>query len=285
MSNRYRVRKACRLMEFLSAELQGWSRSNIKKRLQRGGVWVNGEAVTRHDFSLRVEDVVEIQSIGKGPNPSSRKQSLDILHCDDDLIAIHKPAGLLSVGTGRGNGPHALGLLRKQLWHPREAIKLWPVHRLDRETSGVLLFATSREIRETISAAWSEAEKTYLAVVEGRPDPASGTIDQPLRMDEQTLIAQVGEHPAAKRAISHYETKRSARGRSLLQVRIETGRQHQIRAHLAWIGHPVVGDARYGSALPRMGLHARRLSLPSPITGERLTFEAHVPADFRALID
>lgn len=159
------------------------------------------------------------------------------------------------------------------------------MHRLDRDTSGVLLFATSCEIREAVTGAWSEAEKHYLAVVEGCPDPRAGTIDQPLRMDANGFRAHVGSHPDAKRAVTHFETQRTVKGRSLLALQIETGRQHQIRAHLAWLGHTVVGDSRYGTSERRLGLHALRLTIPSPRTGKPLEFEAPVPDAFFALLD
>ena len=134
-------------------------------------------------------------------------------------------------------------------------------------------------------AGGGDAEKTYLAVVAGRPDPAQGTIDEPLRLDEVEYRMHVGAHPGAKPAVTHYETERTAEGRSLVRVRLETGRQHQIRAHLAWLGCPVVGDPRYGVAGARLGLHALRLAIFHPGTGRELVCEAPVPADFRALLD
>ena len=138
--------------------------------------------------------------------------------------------------------------------------------------------------REAVMARWDASEKTYLAVVEGRPDPARGTIDQPLRLDETEYRVHAGAHPDAKPAVTHYQTERTAGGRSLVRVRLETGRQHQIRAHLAWLGCPVVGDPRYGAAGRRMGLHALSLKIIHPGDGQELRFEAPVPADFRALM-
>lgn len=133
-------------------------------------------------------------------------------------------------------------------------------------------------------ARWEEAEKTYLAVVEGCPDPVRGTIDQALRLDEKEYRMHVGAHPEAKRAVTHYETERTAGGRSLVRVRLETGRQHQIRAHMAWLGCPVVGDPRYGTAGPRLGLHALRLCIALPGGHRKLLLEAPVPKDFMALL-
>ena len=128
---------------------------------------------------------------------------------------------------------------------------------------------------------WNAAEKIYLAIVEGRPKPAEGTIDQPLRLDPEIYQVHVGPHPDARHAVTHF-TQPNATWVSvaLLGVELETGRQHQIRAHLAWLGHPVTGDQRYGSAGPRMGLHALRLSITKPGTGQPLVFETPAPGRF-----
>ena len=131
---------------------------------------------------------------------------------------------------------------------------------------------------------WKAAEKIYLAIVEGCPEPAEGTIDQPLRPDPVIYQMHVGPHPDAKRAVTHFTTERYAGQRTLLRVTLETGRQHQIRAHLAWLGHPAVGDQRYGTVGTRMGLHALRLSITKPGTNKPLVFEAPAPADFLALL-
>jgi 23S rRNA pseudouridine1911/1915/1917 synthase len=135
-----------------------------------------------------------------------------------------------------------------------------------------------------VMKGWKAAEKAYLAIVEGCPKPAGGTIDQPLRLDPEIYQMHVGPHPGAKRAVTHFTTERSVGQRTLLRVELETGRQHQIRAHLAWLGHPVVGDQRYGTAGTRMGLHALRLNIAKPGTNKPLVFETPAPADFLALL-
>lgn len=287
MSDKLRVCEASSLLIFLNTKLQGWSKKKIKLRLQHGYVIVNGESVIKHDHPLNVGDNVEVLAQGKSFVAKKTQQGslkLDILYSDHDLIVINKPAGLLSVATAKENKLHALAILRNQLSHAKQAVKLWPVHRLDRDTSGVLMFATSREMREAVNAKWTEAEKVYLAVVDGAPQPDSGTIDQPLRIDAKQYKMHVGAHADAKNAVTHYSTVRSVNQRSLLEVKLETGRQHQIRAHLSWLGYPVVGDPRYGTNGPRMGLHALRLTITHPISGERLSFEAPQPTDLITLL-
>lgn len=287
MSERLRVSEPNSLLIFLVAKLQGWSKNKIKQRLQGGSVVVNGESVVKHDYPLNIGDDVEVLAQGKRFISAKSKPAnlkLDILYQNGDLIVINKPAGLLSVATAKESKLHAMAILRNQLSRGSDSVKLWPVHRLDRDTSGVLMFATSREMREAVNAKWDEAEKVYLAVVEGVPEPARATINQPLRLDDKQYKMHVGPHADAKHAITHYKTQRTVGQRSLLEVNLETGRQHQIRAHLSWSGYPVVGDPRYGSKGPRMGLHAQRLTITVPKTGERLTCEAPVPNDLITLL-
>ncbi len=283
MSERLHVKEASGLMAFLGAQLHEWARSKIKQRLQSGCISVNGLSVTQHDYALNVGDLVEVGATAKITNSSPSQ--LEILYSDRDLIAINKPAGLLSVGTTKETQQHALAILRNQLSRRSQAVKLWPVNRIDRDTSGVLLFATSREMREAVMEKWDQAEKNYLAIVVGCPNPAQGTIDQPLRPDEVEYRMHVGAHPNAKPAVTHFKTERTTGERTLLQVQLKTGRQHQIRAHLSWLGYPVVGDERYGTPGIRMGLHALRLKIINPKTGKELIFETPAPADFFALMN
>lgn len=269
-------------MECLVAGLQGWSKTKIKQRLQSGCVLVNGESVTKHNFELKKGDVVDVEAAPKNGNRIPR---LEVLYSDDDIVAINKPAGLLSVRNPQEQYYHAHAILCVQLSRSKRPMRLWPVNRLDRETSGVMLFSKSRQMREILSENWSKAEKTYLAVVQGVPEPLKGMIDQPLRLDAVEYRMHVGAHPKAKDAVTHYETKRTVKGRSLVELKLETGRQHQIRAHLAWLGTPVVGDQRYGTNGPRMGLHAISLSILQPTTKKRLVFKTPAPKDFYDLID
>ncbi len=282
MSDRLQVSEATDLLLFLFTQLKGWTRNKIKQRLKAGCVFVNGQPITQYDHQLKAGDDVEVRAAVK--NVQRRISQLEILYSDGDLIAINKPAGLLSVASADENKYHALAILRNQLSRPKRSVKLWPVHRLDRDTSGVLLFATSREMREAVNAGWSGAEKIYLVVVEGCPNPSQGSIDQPLRMDSEKYHMHVGPHPDAVKAITHFNTQRTVTDRALLEVQLETGRQHQIRAHMAWLGHPVVGDPRYGTDGTRMGLHALRLSITRPKTGKRLTFETPAPTEFLKLL-
>ncbi len=284
MAQQYKVKQRGKLLDFLFSNLTGWSKKKVKQRLQGSSVAVNGEVTTKHDFILNVDDVVEVGVVQKAGISAQPTNKLEIIYQDKDLIAINKPAGLLSVGTTQENKNHALAILRNQLSRGKNSIKLWPVHRLDRDTSGILLFATSKEVREAVMDTWGTTVKTYLAIVEGTPKEDKGTITQPLRLDETEYRMHVGAHKDAKPAITHYEVKESKEKRSLLEVNIETGRQHQIRAHMAWLGHSVVGDERYGTKGGRLGLHAMKLEFVHPVSKRKIHLEVDAPRDFYGLL-
>ncbi len=288
MAQQYKVTTRSKLLPFLFETLAtngGWSKKTVKQRLHGSSIFVNGHVQTKHDYIVVPDDVVSVGIAQRaGHHTNTQQVKLDIIHQDKDLIAINKPAGLLSVGTVKENKNHALALLRTQLSRGNERVQLWPVHRLDRDTSGILLFATSKEVREAVMEKWGVAEKTYLAMIEGTPKTEADTISQALRLDEKEYRMHVGTHKHAKPAITHYKTLESNDKRSLLEVRIETGRQHQIRAHMAWMGNAIVGDERYGKKGGRMGLHAMRLHFLHPMSEKKVLLEVDAPGDFYELM-
>ncbi len=281
MAEKFIVKKNDKLLNFLFSSLVGWSKKRIKDRLKGSMVGVNGEIITQYDFILNIDDIVEVGIIKKRDNII---KSLDIIYQDKDLIAINKPAGLLSVGSANENKKHALYLLREQLSRGKKRVNLIPVHRLDRDTSGILLFATSKDIRERVMGNWNKATKIYLAIVDGSLKEPKGRINQPLRLDEKEYKVHVGEHKLAKKAITHYKSIKKSKNRTLLEIEIETGRQHQIRAHLSWLGNSIIGDERYGKKGERLGLHSHKLKIYHPIKEEFLSLEVDAPREFYNLI-
>jgi 23S rRNA pseudouridine1911/1915/1917 synthase len=264
------------LLEVLAAHFRSWSKNTLRQRLRLGCITINGTAADRADIELHAGDRVEIhqQAAGRLPKTAS---TLPVLFDDDDLFAIDKPVGLLSVSSDDQRQRTALVMAREAAGRPGQPVPLWPVHRLDRETSGVLLFARSAAVRDRVQADWTNTEKVYAAIVEGCPATANGTIDQPLWQD-RNLRVHVGPRQDAKAARTHYRVVQRGGSRSRLEVTIDTGRKHQIRAHLAWLGHPIVGDDRYGQRDARLCLHAERLVLRHPTLGEPLLLVAPVPA-------
>ncbi len=281
MSERLQVDEPAPLLPYLLSHLDGWRRNTLKDRLRRGCVQVNEQPVHRHDHQLRPGDRIVIRSRADGIEPQPLATGHSPIYIDDDLVAIDKPAGLLSVATDREQTRTALSVIRRSLSRPGHSASLWPVHRLDRETSGVLLFARSKEICDSIQSRWTEAEKVYLAIVQGHPEPASGLVDEPL-WEDRNLFVRIGRNQNSKDARTRFTTVWNGRDHSLLEVRLETGRKHQIRAHLAWLGHAIAGDERYGAAGPRLALHALRLTIPHPQGDGVLAFEAQMPRTFAA---
>ncbi len=274
MADRFVVAAAGPLFDLLAAHFTTWSRNTLRQRLRLGCINVNGVATDRHDQRLQSGDVVTITGKDDG-RVSAARAVLDVLHVDEQLFAIDKPVGLLSVSSDDERDRTALALAKVQLGRGRP-VDLWPAHRLDRETSGVLLFARTRAVREAVQADWENTEKAYHAIVEGHLEPADGVIEAPL-WEDGNLRVRVGEHAETRSARTRYRTLSRSRSRSHLEVLLDTGRKHQIRAHLAWRGHPVVGDDRYGAAGSRLCLHAHRLVLRHPGDGRSLQLVAPVP--------
>ena len=257
-------------------------RNTLRERIDRGCVRVNGAVVTRRNERLSPGDEVTVGARWAGA-PARPSAPFSVLHQDEHLVAIDKPAGLLSVSTERERERTALALLRRHLARPGRPAPLWPVHRLDRETSGVLLFARSAEVQHEVQASWKSAHKVYRAIVLGHPSPPEGTIDVPL-WEDAGLRVHAGAGPGARPARTRYRTLERSRVCTLLEVELDTGRRQQIRAHLAHVGCPVVGDDRRSSRGTRLGLHALRLELVHPRTGAALVLEARPGKAFLELL-
>ena len=273
------------LLPWLLAALAPMPRTRVKQLLRFGRVTVNGVPATQFDHPLKAGDRVAIAFIRPDPpSESLREAGVRIIHQDDDLIAIDKPAALLSVATERERSDTAFARLNAYLAARREG-RPFVVHRLDRETSGVLLFARSAAARDRVQASWDRVTKTYLAVVEGEPRPSEGTIRNFLTEgDDLRVRASAGPRPRSKEAVTRYRVAAAGNGRAVVEVELGTGRKHQIRVHLAGLGCPVIGDRTYGATTDpagRLGLHAWRLALDHPATGRRVELESPPPAVLR----
>ncbi|MEZ6037861.1 MAG: RluA family pseudouridine synthase [Planctomycetota bacterium] len=275
MSDRFVAKTDGKLFDLLVAHLPAWGRNLLRERVQLGCVEVDGAPAMRTNHPVKAGSEVVVRSKAAAPpRPSATGPQLPVLFLDDDLLAIDKPPGLLSVSTDEGGDRTALLLARQLL--PGGHGELLPAHRLDRETSGVLLFARSHAMRDAVQADWQRTRKVYAVVVEGEVQGDGGTIDQPL-WEDGNLRVRVGANRDARPALTHWRVVQRGRGRTRLEVELGTGRKHQIRAHLAWLGHPVVGDDRYGTRGKRLALHALRLELQHPRTGAGLVLHAPVP--------
>jgi len=212
-----------------------------------------------------------------------------ILHEDRDIIVVDKASGLLTIGTDRDKSRTAHAILNDYVrkGNAKSRNRVFIVHRLDRETSGLLVFAKSEEAKQFLQQNWDQTEKRYLAVVHGRLTPREGTITSFLAENSAHHVYSTADAGQGKLSHTFYRVLRETRELSLLEIDLLTGRKHQIRVHLAEKGNPLVGDRRYGrgnDACPRLALHARSLSLQHPANGQRLTFSAEIPEFFTRLI-
>lgn len=287
---RFQADKAGRLLDFLKRKLPGWKTPTLKQRLKNSLVLLNGAPVTSGAATVDPGDTVEILAIPPGPAAylplGLGPAPLDVLYADDYLLAVNKPPGLLSVASERERSLTAIRLMREWLQGLDRENKreLHAAHRLDREASGVLLLARSLEIKRQLARTWHTFEKVYLAVVDGTPAAPEGSIDAPL-WEDKGLFVRVATRGDGETALTHYRTLRKSGSRSLLEVRLETGRKHQIRVHLSHIGCPIVGDPRYGaSKAPRLALHAHRLCLRHPQDSRQLEIAAPEPTEFKRFL-
>ncbi|SHH83076.1 RluA family pseudouridine synthase [Desulfofustis glycolicus] len=285
-----------RLDHFLVRMLPASSRARIIAAVKAGSIVLNGTAV-KAGHRLKGGDVIAGHLAAEAAEtvaPRAQPVDFTVLHEDDALLVVAKPPGLVvHPGSGNRDGTLINGLLYRfrALAGVGDAARPGIVHRLDKDTSGVLVVARTAAVHRQLVSAFKErrVDKTYLALVHGVPGDSQGTVEAP-----------IGRHPVHRQkmavcpangrsAISRWRVRQVFHQISLLEVTIETGRTHQIRVHLAAIGHPVVGDRLYGSnrkneRFPRQMLHAWRLCFAHPVSGENLVFEAPLPADFTAAL-
>jgi len=276
------------LLPWLVRILQPMSRTKVKEWLRDGRIHVNGTSTTQHDYLLSPGDRVSVGEPTRSLFASELERAgITIVHEDDAIVVIDKPAGLLTVATEAEKADTAFACMlaySERLVKPRPFV----VHRLDRDTSGLLLFARSPTARERLQATWDTVTKTYLAVTASVPRPPSGTVDNYLLEGRDLRVRSTrSDTLGAKRAISRYRVLSELGGYALVEVVIETGRKHQIRVHLAGLGCPIIGDRTYGSThdpVGRLGLHAHQLAFNHPITGNRITLESSLPATLRRVM-
>ena len=291
-----------RLDAFLASQIEGWSRARLQKLIENEDVLVNGKP-SKSSYKLREGDDLEIElTAAPATDFAPENIPIDVVYEDDTLVVVNKPAGLVvhpAAGTPSGTLANALAFHFQQL--PARGVRPGIVHRLDRDTSGVIVVAKTEAALENLSDQFRDRTvfKSYVALVHGRMSPDSGKIDQPLARDRsnRTRMAVVR---GGRNALTLYRVRRSFDRFTLLDVELKTGRTHQIRVHLAWLKHPVVGDETYGGGrdntiqdpklrahvrnLKRHFLHAEKLSFTHPKTGEVVKFESPLPAELSALL-
>ncbi len=288
---RHLVTRPGRLLETLYEAFPESPRGRLKQALRHALVSVNGAPATRHDHPVAPGDRIEVAG---APPASVRKTAahtpFPIVHEDDTLLVIDKPAGLLTMATDEEKertAYHALTDYVRAATRDPEA-RIFIVHRLDREVSGLCLFARTESAKRALQDGWEEVEKRYFAIVSGRLDPPEGEIRSRLAEDERSLrVFSTRRRPDSKAAVTRYRTVRAAGRYSLLEIHLVTGRKNQIRVHLQDLGHPIVGDRKYGHPADpagRIALHACALSFDHPVSGDRIMLTRPLPRALEALV-
>lgn len=225
----------------------------------------------------------------KRPPTKYQPKGLTVIYEDRDIIVVEKPCGLLTMGTDRDKSRTVHAILNDYVRRgdPRSRNRVYIVHRLDRETSGILILAKSEAAKIFLQGHWQETDKRYLAVVHGSLAGKAGTISSYLAENSAFTVYSTPDPAVGKLSHTEYTVLKESKGLSLLEIRLLTGRKHQIRVHLSEMGHPVVGDRKYGrgnDAYGALALHAGSISFTHPVSGKRLTFETGIPDFFTRLV-
>lgn len=279
----FQVDQPSRLLDFLLLNVRGKSRNNIKSFLSHGEVMVDGMVERQFDYCLQPGQKISI--IKSSVRGKSNEQLPDIIYEDDDFIVINKPAGLISVATDKERINTAYKMVLRYVRLKGLKNRVFVVHRLDRDTSGVLAFAKNKKIKDALQDKWSELaiERGYIAVVEGQLKDKSGTVKSWLRQTKTLLMYSSNTPGDGLEAITEYKVSKENKDYSLLEIQLKTGRKNQVRVHMKDLGHCVVGDKKYGAMtnpLNRLGLHACQLTLRHPFSNQVLSFNAQTPDCF-----
>ena len=284
---RYGVDADAELLEFLISAMPERKRTAIKSLLAHNQVAVNGTPIRQFDHQLHRGDEVKVNLSREFRTFYNRR--LKIVYEDDDIIVVNKGYGLLSMGNDKVKDGTAYSILRDYLKWQDPRNKIFIVHRLDRDTSGLMVFAKTQEAKEKLQHNWNNMvlSRKYLAVVEGRPDPAEGEVRSYLAENSRYEVYSTDNPEEGQLAVTRYRTLKSRNGFSLMEVELDTGRKNQIRVHMKDLGHPITGDRRYGagsSPIHRMALHAQTLRFVHPITRRDMNFTTPVPISFAKLV-
>lgn len=281
----YRVHQSMRLIDFLMNTFAAKSRNNIKSLLTRRLVLVNGAPVSQFDFEVVNGDIIQIS-----PHPvretRQKASKLEIIYEDENFIVINKPSNLLSVASDKEKTITAYRLLSDYVKQEDKRKRIYVVHRIDKETSGVLVFVKSDKLRHLLTDGdnWNNLVKKreYIALCEGAMEKKSDVLINNL-LESNTNLVYVAHGKDGHKAITKYKVVKENEKYSLLDVEIETGRKNQIRVQLKHIHHPIVGDEKYLSSsdpIHRLGLHAYKLVITNPLDNKTMTFVAKEPKEF-----
>lgn len=275
--NKYLVKKDILLMDFL---LDFYNKKNVKNLLKYKQVKVNGEIISQFNYQLNKDDQVVIDK------SEVNEIDLNIIYEDKELIVINKPSGLLSISGGNEKEKTAYHMVANYLKAKNKNAKIFVVHRLDKDTSGILMFAKNEMIKNKLQDNWNTLvfKRGYLAIVEGKLKKKQGTIKNYLA-ESKTQMVYITKNKG-KLAITNYKVLKESSNNSLLEVFLDTGRKNQIRVHMQSLGHSIIGDKKYGAItnpIKRMGLHSHIFAFVHPDTKVKYEFKAPVPEEFKKI--
>lgn len=275
---KYIVKENEILIEFLKKMFSNLSKNSVKSLLHNEKVFVNGNMTTKYNYELNIGDVVEIRE--------KVAKNIDIIYEDKDIIVINKPSGLLTVATEKEKNKTAYHLVMEYLKKKNKNNRIFIIHRLDKDTSGIIMFAKNERAKHLYQDNWNDIVKKrcYYAVIDGKMENKEGTIKSYLK-ENVNMVYSVKDR-SGKLAITEYKVLKERKNISLLDINLKTGRKNQIRVHMKENKTPILGDLKYGEKsklINRLALHAYKLELVNPVTKKLLTFEINMPNEFKML--
>lgn len=276
------------LMEFVRERVKDASRTDIKKLLRYGHFLVNGSVVKQFDAPILPGDEVSVNF--SRPWPVFHHSRIELIYEDDDVLVINKGYGMLSVGTqSKKKEENAYDIMRAYVKNVDPRNKLWVVHRLDRHTTGLMMFAKSERAHDVLRHNWNNIilERLYVAVLEGYLPEDKGYVKSRLAENSQFVVYSTDLPGEGRLAVTHYKVLKRGNGYTLAHFSLDTGRKNQIRVHAADLGHPITGDKKYGaskSPIHRLALHAQTLRFAHPITKKDMNFQSPIPGEFLKIV-
>lgn len=289
MPGSHTVEHPAELLAFLLTRYPDVKKTTIRQWIKHGSVLVNGELTTRAKQPVESGDTVAIRAKGDVLAENLLAPGMHVLFEDASILVIEKPENLLSMASAAERKKTAYAFLTSYVRRgdPRSRNRVWIVHRLDREASGLMVFAKTKDAKRGLQFHWSKAEKRYLAVVEGSTPRASGVLRSYLDETNPLKVYSSRRSASTRLAVTHYRVVKHNATHTLVELTTETGRRNQIRVQLADAGCPIIGDPKYGARTNparRLGLHAGSLKFKHPLTGELLSFESPLPKELARIV-
>ena len=285
----YYVKNNGELLEFLFENIKGQSKNNIKTILKNNCIGVNGAPVKQFNYPLLKGDVVCVSKYPLEEKIKKDNFKLEIIYEDDDFLVINKPYGLLSISSDKEKSKTAYRYCMDYVRSKDKMARIYVVHRIDKETSGVLIFTKNEKLKNILQDKWNDivSKRGYFAICEGIFEKKEDRLVNYLRMNKENLMYVTKDKKDSQLCITNYKVIRENKNYSLLDINIESGRKNQIRVQLGYINHFIVGDDKYGDPsdpINRLGLHAYQVTLKNPLNNKIYDFKTKMPSSFSSFI-